>query len=248
MPAATQIAPARIKPVLSMSGITKTFSRGLARALERTAALDDINLRLDAGDVACVTGIEGAGKTTLLQCAAGLLRCDAGEIHCYGEAFPGGGQVPGFAYVPAVPVFYPFLTVRDVLQYRFAREASRWENSSLAVDRALEAVELERIGGERVVALTRGQVKSLAVAEALVGNPAVILLDTSISDLSPAISRATCSGIAAFSQEGGAVIIGIRDMRAVAGIATQHVFLESGRMSSPLSQNRFVAETLHSLH
>jgi ABC-type multidrug transport system ATPase subunit len=248
MQAATQFATARIKPVLSMNGIRKTFSRGLARALERTAALNEINLDLRAGDIVCVTGIEGAGKTTLLQCAAGLLRCDAGDIHCYGELFPGGGQVPGFAYVPAVPVFYPFLTVRDVLQYRFAREASKWENSSLAVDKALVAVELDSVGGERVVALTREQVKRLAVAEALVTNPAVVLVDSSVSDLSPAISRETCNALAEFSHQGGAVMIGIRDMRAVAGIATQHVFLESGRVCSPLSQTRFVAETLRALH
>lgn len=228
-----------------MSGIRKTFSRGLARALERTAALDDITLCVEAGDIICVSGVEGAGKTTLLQCAAGLLRCDAGQIHCYGEPFPGGGQVPGFAYVPAVPVFYPFLTVRDVLHYRFVREVSKWENSAVAVDQALRAADLDSLGGERVVALTREQVKRVAVAEALVANPAVILLDTSISDLSPAISRATCSGLAAFAQQGGAVLIGVRDMRAVAGIASRHVFLVSGRMSSPVSQTRFVAETLH---
>ncbi len=228
-----------------MSGIRKTFSRGLARALERTAALDDITLNVEAGDIICVSGFEGAGKTTLLQCAAGLLRCDAGEIHCYGEPFPGGGQVPGFAYVPAVPVFYPFLTVRDVLHYRFAREASKRENSAFAIDHALRAVDLESLGGERVVGLTREQVKRVAVAEALVANPAVILLDTSISDLSPPISRETCSGLAAFAQQGGAVLIGIRDMRLLAGIATRHLFLVNGRMSSPLSQARLVAETLH---
>src|SRR5215203_298283 len=245
MPAATQIAPVHVKSVLAMSGIRKTFSRGLARALERTAALEDVTLRIAAGDIVCVSGIEGAGKTTLLQCAAGLLRCDEGEIHCHGEPFPGGGQVPGFAYVPAVPVFYPFLTVRDVLHYRFAREASQWENSAHAIDNALQAVDLVALGGQRVVSLTREQVKRVAVAEALVSNPAVILLDTSISDLSPAISRATCSGLASFAQQGGAVLIGIRDMRAVAGIATRHVVLVNGRMSSPLFQTRFVAETLH---
>ncbi len=245
MPAATQIVPARIRSVLSMSGIRKTFSRGLARALERTAALDDVTVSVEAGDIVCVSGFEGAGKTTLLQCAAGLLRCDAGEIHCYGEPFPGGGQVPGFAYVPAVPVFYPFLTVRDVLHYRFAREASKWEDSAVAVDHALRAVDLASLAGERVLDLTREQLKRVAVAEALVASPAVILLDTSISDMSPPISRATCSGLAAFAQQGGAVMIGIRDMRAVAGIATRQVFLVNGRMSPPLSQARFVAETLH---
>jgi ABC-type branched-chain amino acid transport systems, ATPase component len=64
-----------------MCGIHKSFSRGLARAAGRTCALFDIDLTLSFGEILCVTGAESAGKTALLQCAAGLLKCDAGRMN-----------------------------------------------------------------------------------------------------------------------------------------------------------------------
>ena len=122
--------------VLTLRGVAKTFARGLARAARRTAALCEVDLDLAPGEIVALNGADGAGKTTLLQCASGLLRVDAGEVRWFGDAFPGGGIVPGVAFVPAVPVFYPFLTVRDVLAYRASRDGSPWELAGGLIERA----------------------------------------------------------------------------------------------------------------
>ena len=244
---------------LSMDGVRKTFSRGLARAIRRTAALVDVDFAMEAGEIVAVSGAESAGKTTLLQCAAGLLRPDAGEVRWFGELFPGGGVVPGVAYVPAVPVFYPFLTVRDVVAYRAARELSAREKPDITVMRALDALEFSGRASERVALLTRAESKRLAVAEALASRPRALLIDTCTSDMSPAISEITCRAVAAFDAAGGSVLIGIRDASHVAGVATRLVLLSEGRVSQPFIRvaterdeppafpvaPRFVAETLH---
>jgi len=247
------------EPVLSMRGIRKTFSRGLARAIRRTAALLDVDLDLEPGEIVGVAGAEAAGKTTLLQCAAGLLRVDAGELHWFGKVFPGGGLVPGAAYVPAVPVFYPFLTVRDVIAYRAGRELSTWEKPAIAVGRSLEALELCPLAGERVALLTRAESKRLAVAEALASRPRVLFVDTCTLDMSAAVSDITCRALASFAASGGSVLIAIRDASAVASIAMRLVLLSEGRVSPSFlrippaearpalipTSSRFVAEKLH---
>jgi ABC-type multidrug transport system, ATPase component len=111
-------------PLLRIRGLTRSFARGLARRTGGLMALEDIDLEIHRGDVIGIIGPEGAGKTSLLQCAAGLLKRDAGTVEWFGHLFPGGGCVPGVAFVPAVPVYYPFLTVRDVVEYRYARETT----------------------------------------------------------------------------------------------------------------------------
>ena len=248
-----------VEPVLAMRGIRKTFSRGLARAIRRTAALLDVDLDLDPGEIVGVAGAEAAGKTTLLQCAAGLLRVDAGEVQWFGKTFPGGGLVPGAAYVPAVPVFYPFLTVRDVIAYRAGRDLSPWEKPAIAVGRSLEALELSPLAGERVALLSRAESKRLAVAEALASRPRVMLVDTCTLDMSAAVSDITCRALASFAASGGSVMVAIRDASAVASIAMRLVLLREGRISTPFVRaisgdgnppmvpltSRFVAEKLH---
>jgi ABC-type multidrug transport system ATPase subunit len=244
------------EPVLSMRGVRKSFARGLARALHRTTALEPIDLDLWSEEILIVAGSEAAGKTTLLQCAAGLLRRDAGEVKWFGESFPGGGLVPDVAYVPAVPVFYPFLTVRDVLSYSAARGAMPFHNSTIGMEYALDALELRCRASQRVMTLTREEVKRLALADAFASNPRVLLIDSSTSDMSPAISVASCNAVRSFAQAGGAAVIAIRDASTVAAIATRLIFLSEGRITHafpsarsddiamPLSP-RFVAERLH---
>ena len=245
--------------VLSMDGVRKTFSRGLARAIRRTAALTDIDLELGAGEIVGIAGPESAGKTTLLQCAAGLLRPDAGEVRWFGERFPGGGMVPGVAYVPAVPVFYPFLTVRDVVASRAGRDLSAWEKPENAVNTALDALELTPRSVERIALLTRAESKRLAVAEALASRPRAILIDTCTSDLSPAISEITCRAVSSFAAAGGSVLVAVREASAVASVASRLILLTEGRVSQPFVRiprerhqppnipltPRFVAETIH---
>ena len=256
---ASRLAPSIVDPILSLRRIRKTFSRGLARAVNSTTALADVDLDLSLGEVVVVAGSEAAGKTTLLQCAAGLLRPEVGDVRWYGQQFPGGGIVPGVAYVCAVPVFYPFLTVRDVVAYRAAREASMWDDCSAVVGHALDAVELTDRAADRVMLLSRAESKRLAVAEALASRPRVILLDTCTSDMTASVSEATCRAIERFAYLGGSALVAVRDATAVTSIATRLVLLSRGRISpsflrSPelehpeslvLLAPRFVAETLH---
>ncbi len=245
--------------VLTLRGVAKTFARGLARAARRTLALCEVDLDLAPGEIVALNGAEGAGKTTLLQCAAGLLRVDAGEVRWFGDAFPGGGIVPGVAFVPAVPVFYPFLTVRDVLAYRASRDGSPWEHAGGLIERAARSLDLSARASERVVLLTRAEVKRLAVAEALAFGPRAILLDTCTSDMSAAVCPITCRALESFAAAGGSVIIAVRDAASVASIATRLVLLEKGKIAPSFVRaypidaampvfppgSRFVAERLH---
>src|SRR5512141_2180446 len=110
-------------PVLELRSLRKSFFSGSPLTPRRTDALLGVDLDVDKGEILGIVGGESAGKTTLLLCAAGLLRRDGGTIRWHGEAFAGGGPLPGLVYVPAVPTYYPFLTVRDVLHYYAAPDA-----------------------------------------------------------------------------------------------------------------------------
>src|SRR6185436_20285926 len=111
-------------PVLAIRSLRKSFLFGPAQSARRTEALAGVDLEVDEGEIVGIVGGKGAGKTTLLLCAAGLLRRDAGSIKWCGAPFAVGGCPPGLSFLPSVPTYYPFLTVREVFDYYSTRQNS----------------------------------------------------------------------------------------------------------------------------
>lgn len=255
---------ARLK-VLRIRSLAKAFARGLSSAPSRTAALVDVSLDLATGEVLGVVGASGSGKSTLLQCAAGLLRRDRGIVEWFGEPFAGGGRLPDLAYVPPMPVYYPFLTVRDVMEYGFAKEGMPVPGSDESIAAALARVGLKRDSSAYVCDLPREKVKRLAVAEALAAGRSVIFLDSTSSDFAPPFPPIVLQALSQEAASGRAVIIAVRDVAVIAPVASRILLLENGRNAGTFSSDdrpclgvepdasfgpiavpdRFVAERLH---
>jgi len=248
--------------VLRARGISRSFARGLARQHGGRCAIEGVDLEIASGDFVGIVGQEGAGKTTLLQCLAGLLKRDAGTVEWFGELFPGGGCLPGLAYVPAAPVYYPFLTARDVLQYRIAKEVTgRIRNEY--VDCCLSELDLAEKSATRVMELTREEVKRLSIAEALSFEPRVILVDTSYVDMTTPCSEASLRALRFHANNGASVLIAARETQSIAGAVSRVVVLHEGRLVNSFHADndeterqgslfkvspvgaRFVAERMH---
>lgn len=192
-------------------------------------ALEDIDLEIHRGDVIGIIGPEGAGKTSLLQCAAGLLKRDAGTVEWFGHLFPGGGCVPGVAFVPAVPVYYPFLTVRDVVEYRYARETTS-RPQPRAVQSALSRLDLGDRSNSHVAALSREEISRLAIAEVLSFDPEVLLVDTPPAvDCAP-FSDCALDALREHASSGGAVAIAARQAHSVVRAASRVIVLDEGKI------------------
>jgi ABC-type multidrug transport system ATPase subunit len=249
-------------PLLRVRGLSRAFARGLARRNGGVLALDDIDFEIHSEDVVGIIGPEGAGKTTLLQCAAGLLKRDAGMVEWFGHLFPGGGCVPGVAYVPAVPVYYPFLTVRDVVEYRCAREVTG-RPAPRAVQSALGRLGLDSRSNCQVAALSRDELTRLAIAEVLSFDPEVLLVDTPPSEDAPPLSDCALDALTQHAASGGAVAIAARHAHNIVKAASRVIVLGEGKILRtygadqngeervepmfPLHTNgvRFVAERMH---
>ena len=248
--------------VLRTRGLTRSFARGLARRNGGTLALDGIDLDVIRGDIVGLIGPEGAGKTTLLQCLAGLLKRDAGTVEWFGRVFRGGGCLPGLAYVPAVPVYYPFLTVRDVLEYRSARETTGRVPFHV-IESALCRLGLAERATAQVAALSREEMARLVIAEALSFDPQVIMVDTSAADEALPFSAIALDALREHAASGATVMIAARHAHTLVRAASRVVVLDEGKIVRsfcadadgrqlfdpvfplPSSPARFVAERVH---
>ena len=240
------------QPLLDVRALRKSFARGLARAQSRTFALLDIDLTLAYGEVMCVSGDESAGKTALLQCIAGLLKRDAGVIRWFGEPMIPGSPPKDVIFVSATPLYYPFLSVRDVVQAKMLRSQSDplpW--SSLET---VAMLELDMRLDSRIADLSRAELRCLSIVEAITQRPRAILIDTSASELRH-LPRTAPIALREFADKGGAVMIAVRDPLPLSDAATQIIVLHEGSVRQTFYADSAItvkshpplllAETLH---
>ncbi|MGK2962974.1 MAG: ATP-binding cassette domain-containing protein [Gemmatimonadaceae bacterium] len=226
------------EPSLSGRGLTKAFRSGLARAPRRHVAIDSVNIDVRPGELLGIVGGAGAGKTTLLQCLCGLLKLDKGRVELFGDALDPGFCPLQVAYVPAVPVYYPFLTPRDVLQFRAARTPGPPADSR-ASSRILRSLELDGLDRCRISSLPGDVIRRVAVAEALAGRPEVVLVDSGAEDLFRPFGPAVLSALAGRAESGMAVVLATRDASAIAFTATRIFLLDEGRTARTFALESF---------
>jgi heme exporter protein A len=157
---------------------------GLSRHYGEREALSDVSLSLETGRTLVVFGPNGAGKTTLLRVLATLLRPHAGHVRVLerdlpGEAWAVRGRIGLLGHEP---LLYRELTARQNLSFHARLHGVPGER----VSELLEAVAMSARAGEPLRALSRGMVQRVAVARAVLHDPALLLLDEPHSNLDPA--------------------------------------------------------------
>jgi ABC-2 type transport system ATP-binding protein len=159
------------------------------KAGRKKMAVDGLDLSLGHG-VHGLLGPNGAGKTTLIRALATVLRPAGGELVLLGA--PVGGHIDqrrlrrGIGYLPQEFGFYKRFTVREFVEYMaWLKEMSKKDVPG-AVQRALERVGLADRADDRMKTLSGGMVRRAGIAQAIVNDPQVLLLDEPTAGLDPA--------------------------------------------------------------
>jgi len=162
---------------ISMVGLTKHY--------KGVQALTDLTLDVPAGTVFGFLGPNGAGKTTTLKILAGLARPTAGDASINGvQVSAAGDHRRELGYLAQDPRFYGWMTGRETLQY-VARLHGSDPNRDRWIGQLLERVGIAEAADRRTSTYSGGMRQRLGIAQALVGRPAVILLDEPVSALDP---------------------------------------------------------------
>jgi ABC-2 type transport system ATP-binding protein len=158
----------------------------LARRFGRHDAVNGLSLRVQPGRCYGFFGRNGAGKTTTIKCLLNLLRPTSGSVRVFGLD-PRRDEVAvksRLAYVPDNVAFYPWMTVRQTLDY-FASFRPRWNERT---ERALlDQFRLDL--RQKTAHLSKGQKTQLALVAAISGEPELLVLDEPTSGLDPIVRR-----------------------------------------------------------
>ena len=206
---------------------------GLSLHYGRTAALDDVSLRLGAG-VTGLLGPNGAGKTTLLRVLATAVPADRGAFTVLGHD-PGttaGRQNVrrSLGYLPQTPGFHPDFTAFAFVDYMaILKELTDRTARHREVRRVLEAVDLGDVRGKRIRKLSGGMRQRVALAAALVGEPAFLVLDEPTVGLDPE-QRMRFREMIATAGEGRTVLLSTHQTEDVAMLCQRVIVMAAGRV------------------
>lgn len=207
--------------------------RNIAFSYDRKKVLRDVSFVVSPGEVVTIVGANGAGKTTLMRILATLQLPDAGTVMMDGvDALARPLRYRRqLGYLPERIALYDDMTVKEYLRYRALLKG---EPAKRVRRRVSESVELCQIGDilrTQVGALSAGQRKRVAIADAMILRPRVLLLDDFLSGLDGAMRAATgslLSSAVAFSS----VIVTGHEFEDLAKWTTRFLVLHDGVLSA----------------
>ncbi|MFB6809552.1 alpha/beta fold hydrolase [Streptomyces sp. NPDC056387] len=221
---APQPDPALAGVPLEITGLTKRY----AKAQDRYA-VRDLSFRVEKGQVLGLLGPNGAGKTTTLRMLMGLISPDAGEIRVFGHAVRAGAPVLSRvgAFVEGAG-FLPHLTGRANLELYWQATGRPAEDAHLA-----EALEIAGLGDalERAVrTYSQGMRQRLAIAQAMLGMPDLLILDEPTNGLDPPQIREMRDVMIRYAAGGRTVIVSSHLLSEVEQSCTHLVVMDRGRL------------------
>jgi ABC-2 type transport system ATP-binding protein len=211
------------EPVIAATGLTKSY--------KRTVALRGVDLEVAPGEVVGLLGPNGAGKSTLTKVLCGLVRADGGSARISGAPAGSIAARSQVGYLAELFRFPGWATAQEVLTMH-QRLAHRPTAGGVAAERErlLAEVGLAHAAATRVEAMSKGMQQRLGLAQAMVGEPAVLLLDEPTSALDPAGRHTVREVLSRARDRGTAVLLNTHLLGEVELLADRVVLIDAGRV------------------
>ncbi|HEX7076829.1 MAG TPA: ABC transporter ATP-binding protein [Candidatus Eisenbacteria bacterium] len=203
---------------------------GLVKRFGGVTAVDGLTFEVERGETFAVIGPNGAGKTTTLKLILGLARPDAGSIAIGPRSLsPLGPEARrDLGYVPQKVEFPPGRTAAQVLSFFASLRAL----SEPAVERALGRVGMADLANRRASELSGGYAQRLSLAQALLADPALLVLDEPTASLDPEATWEFRTLVEQLRREGKTILLCSHLLSEVERVADRVLILNEGRRAA----------------
>jgi sodium transport system ATP-binding protein len=228
--------------MIRIERLSKTFGR---RGAGRVSAVQDVSFAAADGEITGLLGPNGAGKTTLLRMLATLIVPDAGS------ASIGGLDVVRDRYAVRAGIgvlsdargLYPRLTARENIRYYGSLHGLRGAGLETRIDALLGTLGLAHLADRRTTGFSQGERMKVAIARALVHDPATVLLDEPTNGLDIMSVRALREQLRELRGRGKCLLFSSHVMQEVAALCDRIVILGAGRVVAAGTAMELIAQS-----
>ena len=226
-------------PAIAVTGLTKVFPVPFTR--RAVVAVRDLNLSIPAGEVYGLLGPNGSGKSTTLKIILGLVSPTRGKAQILGQESVHVASRASVGFLPESPYFYKFLTARETLRFYGRLCRLPREQLKARTDELLELVGLTNAADRRLSGYSKGMLQRIGLAQALVNEPRVLVLDEPTAGVDPAGSRDMRDLILRLKQRGTTVLLSSHLLEQVqevcdrVGILANGMLVREGRVDELLA-------------
>lgn len=218
------VDPDLVDTPLIISGLAKTYANGFR-------AVDDVSFEVKQGQVLGLLGPNGAGKTTTLRMLMGLITPTAGEMRVFGhKVTPGAPVLSRLGSFVEGSGFLPHLTGKQNL--RLYWEATGRPTQDAHLDEALEIADLGSAIDRKVKSYSQGMRQRLAIAQAMLGLPDLMVLDEPTNGLDPPQIRTMRNVLIDYAKTGRTVLVSSHLLAEVEQTCTHVVVMNRGSVIS----------------
>ena len=215
----------------------------LSKRYRDLVAVNDISFDVAKGDIVGFLGPNGAGKSTTMKIITGFLPASSGSVKVAGvDVFEDPMTVrKSIGYLPEIPPVYPELTVREYL--KFVAKLKKIPRADLAseIDRVIERLSLQSVERRLIRNLSKGYQQRTGFAQALLGNPPVLILDEPTVGLDPRQIGEVRALIKELSGD-HTVILSTHILQEVVATCERVVIINRGQIVADNTLNNLVAE------
>jgi len=215
---------------IKIKGLKKVYRSSQLLAVKKTLALDDFNLEINDNEIFGLLALNGSGKTTAIKLILGLLFPTAGDIYVFDRKMPSQEALSNIGYLPEVSYFFQYLTAEEILKFYGQLSGVRAGGLKKKIEEVLEIVDLTKDKDRRLGEFSKGMLKRLGMAQALLHDPRLLLLDEPMEGLDPVGIRNMRALILRLKEQGKTVLMSSHLISEVAKVCDRVGILHQGKI------------------
>ena len=217
-----------IEPAVNLTGVTKVFPFPFQR--RSVVAVSDLDLEVERGQVYGLLGPNGSGKSTTLKIILGLVAPTSGNAQIVGRDSEEVASRQSVGFLPENPYFYKFLTGAETLRFYGKLCGLRGGRLKRRVDEMLALTGLTSARDRRLGGYSKGMLQRIGLAQALIQDPALLVLDEPTAGVDPAGARDIRTLILDLKSRGMTVLLSSHLLSQVQEICDRVGILAEGRL------------------
>ena len=214
-------------PVVDIADLTVVYKRSRRAPVRAVSGLD---LLIERGEVVGLVGPNGAGKTTIIKTLMGFLFPTSGEVRLFGLKAGSVDARRRIGYLPEVAQYYPFLNAQEALGlYATLQEVPASQKKHM-ISELIEKVGLSNRDRELLRNFSKGMLQRLGIAQAIMGDPELLILDEITSGLDPVARHDVRNVLLDFKSRGKTIFFSSHELSEVTLLCDRVILLDNGQV------------------